>query len=411
MSEHEGSCRVIQIGDGVPTAFAAKLLADLGFDVIHIEDIGSSMSLREYGVAKRQDNAWNRSPVFDYASAGKRSVGILLEAPRGRALVMQILASADIALLDGDALGGLGGRGFADHLIQTHPQLVVVASTRYGLEGLKSHWVGTDLTSFFSGGEGDTLGAGLNQQSDPKRPPVALPEFTTDYMDGINIAVAALAALRVTCQGNGGQIVDVSSQDAQLSLNHLVPMRFVDGELETRHTRHFSYGGVFECADGFVEILPLENPQWDGLKEIMGQPQWASVDEFATGRGRATHGDRINAAIQAWAGPQMRAELTRLGQSAGCPIAPFLSPEEVVADAHVISRNALVAVEGSAGRRLVPRNALADHIMNRQTESVRVPERGQDTARVLVDTCGLDDVGIRALVAQGVLAVAAEVNR
>lgn len=405
MDDRGAGNRVVQLGDDVPTAFASKLLADLDFEVVMVEDVGAASPLRNYGTMP-QDRGWADSPAFRYSAQGKRSVALALDHPRGRQLVGELLAGARVVLVGPEPLRVLGGAEFLNAFARDHPDVVVAVATRYGLSGPKSSWAGTDLTTFFSGGEGETLGAGLNQQSQPDRPPVAPAEFITDHMTGLNIAVGVLAALHASRNGASGQVVDVSGQEAQLALNHLVPMRLVDGELETRHTRHFSYGGVFRCADGHVEILPLENAQWDGLRAIMGDPSWAADEELATGRGRADHGEKINAAIQQWAENQTRDELTRLGQQAGCPIAPFLAPDEIATDPQVVDRRALIGSDDGDGQRRVPRNSLADQILDRETRRTFVPALGADSADVLSTACDLDAADVRALVAQGVVVVA-----
>src|SRR5258708_14051645 len=73
----------------------------------------------------------------------------------------------------------------------------------------------------------------------------------------------------------GGQYVDVSVQDAALSVGAFALQRLGDGSLEHRNTRRFRYGGVFEAKDGFVELLTLEDRQWTALVELLGNPAWA----------------------------------------------------------------------------------------------------------------------------------------
>ena len=70
----------------------------------------------------------------------------------------------------------------------------------------------------------------------------------------------------------GGQYVDVSVQDAVLSVGAFALQRLGDGSLEHRSTRRFRYGGVFEAQGGFVELLTLEDRQWVALVELLGRP-------------------------------------------------------------------------------------------------------------------------------------------
>ena len=72
-----------------------------------------------------------------------------------------------------------------------------------------------------------------------------------------------------------GKGLDVASQDATLAVGAFAIQRLGDGSIEHRVERSFRYGGVIPCADGFVELLTLEQRQWDGLVKLLGEPAWA----------------------------------------------------------------------------------------------------------------------------------------
>ena len=116
-------------------------------------------------------------------------------------------------------------------------------------------------------------------------------------------------------------------QEAQLAIGYLPIQRLeAEGFVETRFSRFFRMGGVMPASDGFVELLTLEPRQWEGLAELLGNPDWASPDKF---RDPATHGAAINENLRQWTAEHTREWLYREGQAHGVPIAPYFTPSEV----------------------------------------------------------------------------------
>jgi len=94
--------------------------------------------------------------------------------------------------------------------------------------------------------------------------------------------------------------------------------RWGDGSLEHRKTRSFRYGGVFQAQGGFVELLTLEDRQWNALVQLLGRPPWTQDAALSDPLERSRRGDEINRHIRAW----MRRHNSRghraLGARAGC---------------------------------------------------------------------------------------------
>ena len=133
----------------------------------------------------------------------------------------------------------------------------------------------------------------------PDRPPLKIYGHFSEYQGGSMAAFAALSAWWAAPEV-GGQYVDVSVQDAVLAVGAFALQRLGDGSLEHRSTRHFRYGGVFEAQGGFVELLTLEDRQWNALVELLGRPAWAQEDALADPLERSRRGDEINHHIREW---------------------------------------------------------------------------------------------------------------
>ena len=208
----------------------------------------------------------------------------------------------------------------------------IVALTPYGQSGPKSDWQGSELTLFQGGGEGFLQPSGLGYEEFPDRPPIGVGRYLGSYQAGTNAVFAALAGLRSSRASGRTERVDLSVQDSQLSLNYLSVSRYVDGHFERRSNRSFSYGGIVRCADGYVEIVPIEQHHWIALRELMGDPEWAQAPEFEDTVERGRRGPFINQHLRAWAAERSVEEVVARAAETGLPCGPYLAPKQLPED-------------------------------------------------------------------------------
>ncbi len=127
--------------------------------------------------------------------------------------------------------------------------------------------------------------------------------------------------------GGKSQALDCSMKEAQLAVGYLPIQRLeAEGLVEDRFSRFFRVGGVLPAKDGYVELLTLEPRQWEGLSELLGNPEWAAGEKF---QDPAKYGPEINAGLRQWSKEHTKEWLYDQGQAYGVPIAPYLSPGEV----------------------------------------------------------------------------------
>ena len=89
---------------------------------------------------------------------------------------------------------------------------------------------------------------------------------------------------------------------------------------------------MLPCADGYVELLTLEQRQWDGLVALLGRPDWALDPALADSLERSRRGPEINAHIRAWAAVRQVDDIVREGQKLSVPLARYYTPADVLAD-------------------------------------------------------------------------------
>ncbi len=322
--------RVLVSARGVAALYAGRMLGSMGAAVTLVEPEGGMTLRREPPFL---DDAGQVSALFAYCTAGMDSRTCDLDREDGRAAFDTLAAHTDI-LIDDTPVAERGARELTPELIERrYPDIVHVSVLPFGATGPKAHWAGEDITLQHASGEGNLLPNGLSVERFPDRPPVKIHGQFAQLQGGIAAALGALTALWAR-PASGGQFVDISIQDANLAVGAFAIQRLGDGFIEHRVERSFRYGGVIPCADGHVELLTLEQRQWDGLVSLLGKPGWACDPALADPLERGRRGPAINHEIRAWASTRQVADIVREGQAMGVPLAKYYTPDEVLRDPH-----------------------------------------------------------------------------
>jgi crotonobetainyl-CoA:carnitine CoA-transferase CaiB-like acyl-CoA transferase len=317
-------CRVLERSGTVAAAYAGRLLATMGAQVVMVEPPGGS-ALRK--AAPLLDDG--SSTLFAYLAVGKRSAVCDLTTAEGRDWLDRELDQADI-LIDDTPVAERDALGLApDSLSVRSPHLVHVSVLPFGAAGPKAGWDAAEINLVHAGGEGYLLPNGLSNELFPDRPPLKIYGHFSGYQGGAMAVLCALSAWWAVPQC-GGQYVDVSVQDAVLSVGAFALQRLGDGSLEHRATRRFRYGGVFEAQDGFIELLTLEDRQWSALVALLGSPDWARDDGLLDPLERSRRGGEINDHIRAWMARHTVADIVQRAQELGVPAGKYRTPAEVV---------------------------------------------------------------------------------
>src|ERR1051325_10868898 len=159
--------RVLEVGQLVSAAYATKLLADLGADVVKIEPAGGDRA-RALGPFPRDEPHPERSGLFLYLNANKRGVTLDLADERGHAQVARLAAGADL-LVHNVHPNDMAAHGLDwARLSAGNPRLVMTSIAPFGLDGPRAGYRGTDVVTWCAGGVA-TLNA---TPGDPDLPPL-----------------------------------------------------------------------------------------------------------------------------------------------------------------------------------------------------------------------------------------------
>jgi benzylsuccinate CoA-transferase BbsF subunit len=336
--------RVIELGEGVSAAYCARLFADFGADVVKIEDPRGDV-VRAWGPFPKDVPDPERSGLFAFLNTNKRGVALDLASSDGRAALGRLLAGADLLIenLPRERALSFGLEG--ELLSRAHPDLVHVALTPFGRSGPYAGWKGYDLNAYH------LTAAGHRYCGRPGEAPLEHGTFSAEFFGAVAGAAWGLAAAFGRARVGGGQHLDVSCAEAIVAVfvgGQNIGAYAQDGKWEHRTGVGMPLGApatILPCKDGHVWMLALEPGQWNGLRRVMGDPDWAQAEMFQDMFARAQNSDLIYPLLEEWTLQHGKWEIMEKCQAEGAPITAVFSVKEAVEQPHLRARRHIVEVE------------------------------------------------------------------
>jgi crotonobetainyl-CoA:carnitine CoA-transferase CaiB-like acyl-CoA transferase len=335
-----GDLKVVEIGGLVSAPYCAKLLADLGADVVKVEPPGIGDAARCRGPFPGDRPHPERSGLFLYLNTNKRGITLDLSMATGREILLKLLAWADVLVenLGPRRMAELGL--VAECLSEVNPRLVVTAISPFGQTGLRRDERASDLVSFHAGGYASILSGPVD---DPNAvAPLKAAEQQADVVAAINAAFATLAGVFARERSGLGQRVDVSEQEAMLHFVFGEVARYsFEGRTPSRRAAdNPATGGVavLPTNDGYVAISPREEHLWARWVEVMGNPPWARDDRFRDRAARSHNWSALEPLLAEWTRRHSKDEVFRAAQAARVPAFPIRTLEDAFASPQLAAR-------------------------------------------------------------------------
>ncbi|MDE0676739.1 MAG: CoA transferase [Acidimicrobiaceae bacterium] len=346
--------RVVELGQMVAAPWTAKLLADLGADVIKVEPPQGDAARRRGPFAADRGRPDSQvvpdagseltGGLFAAINTNKRGIMVDLARPDGRATLQQLLADADLFIHD-LAPGTAAAHGLtAEPLRAEHPSLVTMSITPFGQNGPYAAWRATELQVVHGGGWG-WLTPGCVQ--DAELPPLKPHGHQAAFQSGFAAACASLAAVDRAQRTGRGEHIDFAQMSYVVGM---LEAAFISwsyrGENPSRlGARILNPWGIFPTGDGHIFLVCVEADQWERLKDFMGRPEWADMDIFSTLEGRFENEDLLRMWLGEWIAAQPVTELFHRGQAERLAFAPVNTVAQMAADPHLAARDFLVTYE------------------------------------------------------------------
>jgi alpha-methylacyl-CoA racemase len=268
--------RVLDLTRLLPGGFCSLLLADLGADVVKVEDTGMGDYVRwapPYYGTDEQQALGTRSALYLALNRGKRSIRLDLKQDAGREALLRLVRDFDV-VLESFRPGVLDRLGCGyEAMREANPRIVYCPITGYGQEGPHAQRAGHDLNYL------GLIGLlGLTGKSEGR--PIQSAGQIADIGGGaLMAAVGVLAALRERDRSGEGQLVDVSMADGALAWLAMTAAAYLcDGRVPKRGSEQLTGGFVcyypYETADGgWVTCGALEPKFWQRFCEATGHPE------------------------------------------------------------------------------------------------------------------------------------------
>ena len=322
--------RVLDDARSVAGSYVAKLLGDLGADVIKIEPPGGDPLRASPPVARSADGS-SCSILFLHLNTSKRSRCLDLTSSRGVSALKDLIASADLLISERSQAELDRLDLHRRDLLRRNPSLVVVDLPAFGFESPYVDYRTAPLTTFHGTGEGYLTPVASHLLADADdRSPLQQGRYVGDYKIGTYAAALALAAVFHARASGEGQLVEIPHFDALLGLNFFEFQDYLSfGDEPNRRSLAVPLGGIMPCRDGYLQFTFHEEHQWRALVTLMGEPDWADESWASTPEQRVAHADEINARMMEWLRGRTRAEVVAEGQAGGVTVAPYLSVDEV----------------------------------------------------------------------------------
>jgi crotonobetainyl-CoA:carnitine CoA-transferase CaiB-like acyl-CoA transferase len=335
--------KIVECGHGISAAFAAKLLADLGADVIKVEPPEGDLTRRRGPFPEDKPDP-EKSGLFTYLNVNKRGIVADLTKADGRESLAHLLERADV-LIHNVAQSARAIQGLESMALSAnYPRLVIAALSIFGETGRYANYHGYELTAANASGW-TFVSPGASPHSE--LPPLRCFGDQCDFQAGVHTAMVALAAYLHRLKSGKGQTIDISEREVVTALieNNLVHYTYAGRVASRLGNRVIGPWFIADCADGQIFVIAVEEDQWQRLVQLMGNPEWASDELFADRLSRARNNDALQALMSEWIASWKVQDLYRAAQEHRIPFAPVNTMRSLYESEHLRERQFFVELE------------------------------------------------------------------
>lgn len=391
-SEHKATLRsgpltgvsVLDIATIIAAPMAATLLADYGADVLKVELPGRGDGARDFPPFRDGKSLWWKT-----INRNKRLITLDLREPEGQKILNRLLPEFDV-LVENFRPGTLDRWGLTrEKLWEINPRLIILRTTGFGQDGPYSDRPGFARVFEAMGGLTYLTGESDGEPMHPGHP-------IGDSIGGLFGAIGILTALvrRAASPDGKGEEIDLSMTEAVLRLLDFLPIENDQlGVVRKRSGNSNQYAApsaVFQTADGHsVSLSGSTNALFSANSRAIGMPELIDDPRFASNRMRLQHVKELETLFGDWIGRHTLPQVLDAFEAAEGTIAPIYSIQQIEADPHLQSREAIVNVRDEdfgtvRMSNVVPRFSSAPCQIHRTGGAI-----GQDNVDVLIDKLGL----------------------
>lgn len=375
--------------------FATMHLADLGAEIVKIEDPGSGGDVGRYVPPFQADDD---SLFFETYNRNKRSLALDVRSPGGRAVLLDLVARSDAVFsnLRGDVPERL--EICYRHLKAANPRIVCCSLSGFGMTGPRAAQPGYDYIL-------QGLCGWMALTGEPDGPPTKSGLSLVDFSGGLVAAVALLTGIHAARRDGVGMDCDLSLFDTAVSLLGYLGTWHLTGGFEPERVADSGHPSLvpfqlFEAGDGWLVVGCAKEKFWRRLTEVVGRPELADDPRFADFEARRRNKDELTGLLGEIFRTRGASEWLAALQAAGVPSGPVQSAPEALRDPHTLARGLVADTEhphfGTVRQPVTP-----VRVGPPRSDHRRAPPLDADRGHVLENLLGYDQARIDALAAQG----------
>lgn len=395
MSRPLEDVRVVAVEQYGAGPFGSLHLADMGADVIKIEDPRTGGDVGRYVPPYQQGED---SLFYETFNRNKRSLSLDLSTGAGRAVLRDLVRVSDAVYsnLRGDIPEKLG-LTYAQ-LSQDNPRIVCCSLTGFGMTGPRRAQPAYDYIL-------QGIAGWMSLTGEPDGPPAKSGLSLVDYCGGIVAALALVTGVHAARRDGVGMDCDLSLFDVAIGmLSYPATWHLNAGYLPARTSRSAHPSLVpfqnFETADGWIVVGCAKEKFWQRLAAVIDLPGLSQDPRFATFELRRQHSGELLPLLIARFRERSTADWLAILEPAGIPTGPINSVAEALLDPQTAARSMLVETEHPIwGTVRAPASPL--RVGQQSAPHRRAPSRNEDAQPVLRDLLGYDDSSIASLAAAG----------
>lgn len=335
--------RIADFGWILAVPQATTWLAVMGAEVIRIESMQRLDLIRLLGQRADRPFDLDGSGYFNSLNVGKKSITLNLSQPRGVELAREIVLRSDI-VTENFTVGNMKKWGLAyEDLCQLKPDLIMLSGTPLGQFGAESHCVGWGPHTQAYAGMCHLTGY-------PDGPPSGLGGVWPDFMIGVVMAYAVMAALHYRRRTGKGQYIDLAMAEVVMSM---LPEGFADYTMNgtdrgRRGNRDelMAPHNVYRCAgdDQWAAIAVNTEGEWQALCRTLAHPEWEQDARFTDPASRKTHEAALDTQIETWTKQRSPIEVMHTLQAVGVAATPVYNTEGLCNDPQFQHRGYMVPI-------------------------------------------------------------------
>lgn len=364
--------------------YGTMVLGDFGARIIKVEQPDRGDDTRQWGPPFTDTG---ESAYFLAANRNKQSMTLNLKHAEGRRLLQELARRADV-LVENFKVGTMDSLGLGyEPLRDVNPGLIYCAITGYGQTGPDRERPGYDTVIQAEGGIMSITGPA---DGEPFKVGVAIVDITA----GLYAVSSILAALHHRERTGEGQFIDIALFDAQLGwLANVAGSYLVSGEPPRRygnaHASIVPYQTV-PTADGMLMLAVGNDRQFAALSAVLGRPEWAFDERYATNPARVRNRSELMQAIEEETSTRSNRDWMDLFLDADIPCGPVNDIPSALAGRQTEARDMVQTISDDAGRQIRLVGPVPKLSLTPATISSPPPSLGRHTEDLLYEFLGLD---------------------